>query len=183
MSTTSTSGSWWEYFSACRRYKRSHLTSSPYLRQELAQRADSSSEEDTALKLQAKCLLSKLPVTVYTARNRPTMSKTVATPDQAPASSPIPDRRLFRIGEVTRLVATKTLSCATGNRNFPLSSPGKVPVDIAFIVVRTSNGFRVQAPTLRKRFYHRLHSQTFRRSGRHEWRSNLLAKRKRLRAY
>jgi DNA-binding transcriptional MerR regulator len=51
----------------------------------------------------------------------------MATPAQAPANSPIPDKSLFRIGEVSRLTATKTFVLRYWETEFPTLQPVKSP--------------------------------------------------------
>jgi DNA-binding transcriptional MerR regulator len=51
----------------------------------------------------------------------------MATPAQAPANSPIPDKSLFRIGEVSRLTATKTFVLRYWETEFPALQPVKSP--------------------------------------------------------
>ncbi len=51
----------------------------------------------------------------------------MATPAQAPSSSPIPDKSLFRIGEVSRLTATKTFVLRYWETEFPTLQPVKSP--------------------------------------------------------
>ena len=51
----------------------------------------------------------------------------MATPAHAPASSPIPDKSLFRIGEVSRLTATKTFVLRYWETEFPTLQPVKSP--------------------------------------------------------
>src|SRR6202167_5578614 len=51
----------------------------------------------------------------------------MATPAQAPSSSPIPDKSLFRIGEVSRLPATKTFVLRYWETEFPTLQPVKSP--------------------------------------------------------
>jgi DNA-binding transcriptional MerR regulator len=51
----------------------------------------------------------------------------MATPAHAPANSPIPDKSLFRIGEVSRLTATKTFVLRYWETEFPTLQPVKSP--------------------------------------------------------
>ena len=51
----------------------------------------------------------------------------MATPAQAPSPSPIPDKSLFRIGEVSRLTATKTFVLRYWETEFPTLEPVKSP--------------------------------------------------------
>src|ERR1700728_2716665 len=51
----------------------------------------------------------------------------MATPAQAPSNSPIPDKSLFRIGEVSRLTATKTFVLRYWETEFPTLQPVKSP--------------------------------------------------------
>src|ERR1700685_1132484 len=51
----------------------------------------------------------------------------MATPAQAPSSSPIPEKSLFRIGEVSRLTATKTFVLRYWESEFPTLQPVKSP--------------------------------------------------------
>ena len=51
----------------------------------------------------------------------------MATPAQAPSSSPIPDKSLFRIGEVSRLTATKAFVLRYWETEFPTLQPVKSP--------------------------------------------------------
>ena len=51
----------------------------------------------------------------------------MATPAQAPSNSPIPDKSLFRIGEVSRLTATKTFVLRYWETEFPMLQPVKSP--------------------------------------------------------
>jgi len=51
----------------------------------------------------------------------------MATPAHAPSSSPIPDKSLFRIGEVSRLTATKTFVLRYWETEFPTLQPVKSP--------------------------------------------------------
>jgi DNA-binding transcriptional MerR regulator len=61
------------------------------------------------------------------AGNRPTIRKSMATPAQAFSNSPIPDKSLFRIGEVSRLTATKTFVLRYWETEFPTLQPVKSP--------------------------------------------------------
>ena len=49
----------------------------------------------------------------------------MATPAQAFSNSPIPDKSLFRIGEVSRLTATKTFVLRYWETEFPSLAPKK----------------------------------------------------------
>jgi len=51
----------------------------------------------------------------------------MATPAQAPSPSPIPDKSLFRIGEVSRLTATKAFVLRYWETEFPMLQPVKSP--------------------------------------------------------
>jgi DNA-binding transcriptional MerR regulator len=51
----------------------------------------------------------------------------MATPVQAFSDSPIPDKSLFRIGEVSRLTATKTFVLRYWETEFPTLQPVKSP--------------------------------------------------------
>src|ERR1700689_1562531 len=51
----------------------------------------------------------------------------MATPAQAPSSSPIPDKSLFLIGEFTPLTATKTFVLRYWETEFPTLQPVKSP--------------------------------------------------------
>jgi DNA-binding transcriptional MerR regulator len=51
----------------------------------------------------------------------------MATPAQAFSNSPIPDKSLFRIGEVSRLTATKTFVLRYWETEFPTLQPVKSP--------------------------------------------------------
>jgi DNA-binding transcriptional MerR regulator len=51
----------------------------------------------------------------------------MASPAQAPSPSPIPEKSLFRIGEVSRLTATKTFVLRYWETEFPTLQPVKSP--------------------------------------------------------